>query len=123
MTKTKLMLCAAVLAASACAPTISHTPATLQTTDGSQVVVVGETIRVSPKTGYARVVASGSEWREEGTIAQGTVYAPVGFVFTLESAHVREAYLVVKDGAVAGFYLPVERAFSPISTTTKITFQ
>jgi hypothetical protein len=36
-------------------------------------------------------------------------------VFTIEGAHIHEAYLVVDAGdQLVGFYLPAEQAFSPM---------
>jgi hypothetical protein len=48
-----------------------------------------------------------------GRTSEGDVYKPVGRVFTVEGAHIHEAYLVLVGNRLVGFYLPVERAFAP----------
>ncbi len=64
-------------------------------------------------TGYVRRLKKGSGWTKVGRLPQGDVYQPRNDVFTLEGAHIHEAYLVIEDGVLVGFYLPAERAFSP----------
>jgi predicted acetyltransferase len=48
-----------------------------------------------------------------GRSQEGQVYKPVDGVFTVEGAQVHEAHLVLEGDRLVGFYLPVERAFSP----------
>ncbi len=74
-------------------------------------------------TGYTRSVKAGSQWLQVGMIAEGTVFKPYRDVFTLEGAHVHEAYLVVRNGVLVGFYLPAERSFSPLKQQITVTFQ
>jgi len=99
--------CAAELARAPVAftPVASGEPRTLR---------VRETVSVTPSTGYTRVIKAGSTWRLAGSLPQGEVYRPVGDVFTVEGAHVHEAYLVVARGKVVGFYLSGEGAFAPL---------
>ena len=66
-------------------------------------------------SGYVRSVPAGTEFVEIGSTPQGRVYRPANTVFTIEGAHMHEAHPVVKDGRVVGFYLPVEKSFSPLS--------
>ncbi|MFX8297360.1 hypothetical protein ABTL30_20295, partial [Acinetobacter baumannii] len=56
-----------------------------------------------------------------GTVPQGVVYRPVGTIFTIEGRQVHEAYLVIADQRLVGFYLPGEQAYSPLSTAVPIT--
>lgn len=65
-------------------------------------------------SGYKRAIAQGSVWKLAGTVAQGEVYIPIKTVFTVQGAHSHEAYLVVDKGKLTGFYLPVEKAYSPL---------
>jgi len=51
---------------------------------------------------------------------QGTGSTSVGGVFTVEGAHVHEAWPVVSVGELVGFYLPVEKAFMPLANRTPI---
>ena len=72
--------------------------------------------------GYARTLAPGSRWQDVGKVDQGEVYRPYHDVFTIEGAHVHEAYLVVADERLAGFYLPYEKTFSPLPNPLPISF-
>ena len=99
----------------ACAPEISRRPTTFaplaeQPADTIEVLQ-DQTVSVGP--GYDRVIGRGTTWARVGRSNEGDVYRPVGRVFTVEGAHVHEAYLVLVDDRIIGFYLPVERAFSP----------
>jgi hypothetical protein len=69
-------------------------------------------------SGYSRTVAANTEFAGVGRIGQGLVFRPVDTVLTVEGKHMHEAYAVVRDGTLVGFYLPVEKAFSPLSQTT-----
>lgn len=99
----------------ACAPEItrrptSFTPAAEHPGDTIEVL---QDQKVSVGPGYDRVIGRGTTWTKVGRSNEGDVYKPVGRVFTVEGAHVHEAYLVLAGERVVGFYLPVERAFSP----------
>lgn len=73
--------------------------------------------------GYGRLIPAKTEFIEVGRLREGTVLRPTRHVLTVEGAHVHEAYLVVSDDIVVGFYLPVERAFSPLDHRVKVTFK
>lgn len=51
---------------------------------------------------------------------QGDVYRPVGTIFTIEGRKVHEAYLVIRDRTLGGFYLPGEQNYSPLSTAVAL---
>ncbi len=72
-------------------------------------------------TGYTRTLARSSIWKPAGLLPQGTVYRPAGTVFTIEGRQVHEAYLVIQDKQLIGFYLPGEQTYSPLSTAVPIT--
>jgi len=80
-------------------------------------------LSVQLRTGYTRELRTGSQWRPVGAIAEGTVYRPVNDVLTLEGAHIHEAYLVVRDDSLVGFYLPAERGFSPLTPSLPLQFK
>lgn len=99
----------------ACAPEVVRqptqlTPATEQPAGGIEVL---QEASISVGQGYTRTIPRGSAWTSVGRTAQGEVFKPVGRVFTVEGTHIYEAYLVLDGDRVVGFYLPVERAFSP----------
>ena len=47
----------------------------------------------------------------------------LGTVFTIEGANMHEAYLVLREGRVVGFYLPGERAFSALEPPAPMTYK
>jgi hypothetical protein len=71
-------------------------------------------------SGFDRTLRKDTSWTLVGAIEQGNVFASTDSVFSVEGAHVHEAYLVVNTGMLVGFYLPVERAFSPLNLTSNV---
>jgi outer membrane lipopolysaccharide assembly protein LptE/RlpB len=72
-------------------------------------------VNVSLGTGYGRVLKQGTMWHYVGRISSGDVYKTKDQVLTIEASNIYEAYIVVSSGRLVGFYLPVERTFSPVS--------
>jgi hypothetical protein len=58
-----------------------------------------------------------------GLLPQGQVFRPVGTVFTIEGANMHEAFLVIQDARLVGFYLPGEHAFAPLETGIELEFK
>lgn len=71
---------------------------------------------------YYNWMAAKSVWKPVGRVPQGAVYRPVGTIFTIEGRQVHEAYLVLNDKKLVGFYLPGEQNYSPLSTAVPLTF-
>ena len=46
-----------------------------------------------------------------GTIPEGDVYKSKDQVLSVECSNIHEAYLVISQDSVVGFYLPVEKGF------------
>lgn len=114
----------AALTLTACAA-IQHAPAQLRPLAGSaQPVprVLAQETRLTLDTGYTRTLKAGGRWRAAGTVDQGDVYRPVGDVFTVEGAHIHEAWLVVRAGMLVGFYLPAEHGYSPLGAAAPLHF-
>jgi hypothetical protein len=107
------VLGAGAMLLASCAPTVEQesTPLTPDTGKRLRLTRAAE-VRLS--TGYSTTLRAGTRWELVGTIPQGEVYRTRDQIVTLEGAHIHEGYIVVKQGALAGFYLPVERAFSPV---------
>jgi hypothetical protein len=61
--------------------------------------------------GYSRTLRKGTHWKLVGALPQGEVFKPEDQVLTLECSNIFEAYLVVSEKRLVGFYLPVERGF------------
>ena len=116
-----------VLALGACALEVKRRPALLTAVapQPTETIEVLDDVSISVGVGYQRVIPRGSAWTRVGRVAEGDVYKPLDRVFTVEGAHVHEAYLVLADDRVVGFYLPVEQAFSPApdGPNTRLAFK
>ena len=64
--------------------------------------------------GYSRILRKNSKWECVGAIDQGEVYKPINQCFTLECSNVYEAFLVIQNDNLIGFYLPVEKGFNSL---------
>ena len=115
VSKGLLVMALSALGLAACAPEIVRRPTqlTAMTEQAGDTIEIVQNASIPVGPGYERVIARGSVWRRIGRSAEGEVFKPVDRVFTIEGAHVHEAYLVLDGDRVVGFYLPVERAFSP----------
>lgn len=107
-------LCCA-LGACATAVDSTRTPFTAADTATRQEATLARDVEVDLPSGYKRHLPGGSRWRWVGSTPQGRVYRPIDTVFTIEGRNVHEAYLVLSQGALVGFYLPGEGAFSSLS--------
>ena len=112
------------LGLTACAAQIVRHPTQLTAQPGGTIEILQDA-PISVGSGYRRVISRGSVWMRIGRTAEGEVYKPVDRVFTIEGAQVHEAYLVLDGDRIVGFYLPVERAFSPArgSPDTRLSIQ
>lgn len=121
------ILTVTVLGLAACAPEVVRRPTELTPATGGPggTIEVLADLPITVGPGYSRVIRKGSVWTRVGRSGEGEVYKPIDRVFTVEGAHVHEAYLVLDGERVVGFYLPVERAFSPVSSgsETRLSFQ
>lgn len=91
---------------------VAHQPAVMQPLSGGERLTLASDVQVRLATSYERTLKQGSQWSRVGQLAQGDVLRPYQHVLTVEGSHVHEAWIVVKDGNLVGFYLPAERAFS-----------
>lgn len=125
MTTGSPLLLACLLAALAGCAHVVQTPASFTlgpAAEGTQAQQLAQQLDIDFDTGYRRTIRAGSQWLQVGSIPQGAVYKPFQDVFTLEGAHMHEAYLVVQKDRLVGFYLPAERAFSPLRQQLSIAF-
>lgn len=84
---------------------------------------VEATVTGRPTHGEPRSVRAGSRWLEFGTIAEGTVYKPLGTVMTVEGINISEAYIVVRNRSWVGFWLPVEKEFVQLEQVAPVTLR
>jgi hypothetical protein len=118
-----LLRAGSLFLAAGCAHEVVRQPATLAAAPSSEVVEVQQEVEIALDSGYSRRLMRSSRWTQAGTLPQGQAYKSVGGVFTVEGAHVHEAWLVVSGGELVGFYLPVEKAFVPQSARARIEFK
>jgi hypothetical protein len=119
MKKSKLLIAAAVVILSGCVAEVLREPVTLLAANPQmgKRYVTAQVVQIMLDSGYQRTINSGTEFEEIGTIQQGRVLRPLNSAFTIEGTHMHEAFPVVSNGRVVGFYLPVEKAYSPLSLT------
>lgn len=99
---------------SGCAPSIVLTPVELSPPPGdaeASTFRLDRNVPIEFSTGYRRTLKRGTRWQLVGSLEEGEVFEPMDSVFTVEGRHIREAYIVVRDDELVGFYLPVEDAF------------
>jgi hypothetical protein len=119
------LLLVAIALAAGCASEVVRQPAALQAAPAGATKGYVTTRQTDFRldSGYERSIAAGTEFEEVGAIPQGRVLKPRIAVLTVEGAHVHEAYAVVTDGRLVGFYLPVERAFAPLALPVNLPLE
>ncbi len=122
MSKRRLGIVLIALCFQACAPAVVQQPTELTPGAGKSFRLTRET-DPSLSVGSAKTLRAGTRWELVGTIAQGEVYRTRDQVVTVKSDHVHEGYIVVRQGALVGFYLPVERTFSPATGSQPLSVE
>ena len=77
--------------------------------------VLEEKLEVKLPTGYTRTLQGGTSWHYVSRINYGDIYKTKDQILTIEGSNIYEAFIVVSEDQLVGFYLPVEQAFSPLS--------
>ena len=95
---------------------VKQLPAQLDTTQQRKnSFVLEKEEKIDLGTGYSRVIKAGTKWDYIGTLENGDVFNSKDQVLTVEASNIHEAYIVISSGKLVGFYLPVEKTFSPVS--------
>ena len=71
-------------------------------------------LNLDPGHGYKRKLRQGTKWNYVGNVSYGDVFRSKDQILTVEASNIHEAYIVVSSGKLVGFYLPVERSYSPL---------
>ena len=106
----------------ACAPPVTQLPT--QLTPG-----IGKSFRLTRSaeadisTGHSTTLRANTRWELVGTVSMGEVYRTRDQVVTLRGDGIHEGYIVVRQGALVGFYLPVERAFCPVAQSQPLSIE
>lgn len=120
-----LTLCVAMLALAGCM-SLSVRPTTYTPVPAATAV---QPLRLAkavaaPLTNDATVMlAEGSQWSPAGSIPQGLVYRKLGGTLMIDAKRLREAYPVVADNKLVGFYFPGESAFTPVTYATTMDLE
>ena len=79
-----------------------------------------EEITVDLDTGYGRTLRRGTTWDYVGSIREGDVFKTSDQILTIEASNIFEAYIVVSAENLVGFYLPVEKTYSPLDKSRQL---
>ena len=77
-------------------------------------------VNISLGTGYSRKLKKGTKWYYVGTISYGDVFKTHDQILTVEASNIHEAYIVISSSKIVGFYLPVEKSFSPVNNSEEL---
>lgn len=119
----RLAALAAAVTLVACAAEVVRRPTELTAAVTPGLFVLGAPVEITLDSRYRRHLAAGTELAEIGSVREGRVLKPVNAVLTVEGAHMHEAYAVVQGERLVGFYLPVEKSFSPLSQSVPLLLQ
>jgi len=82
--------------------------------------ILNDDLKVTLVSGWATPLKKGTNWRQVGKIKEGDVLTTGNQIVTVEASNLFEAYPVVDGGKVVGFFLPVERSFTPADPPVSI---
>lgn len=96
---------------------VKQIPVSLELPSESRMLLeLEEEITVNLGTGYSRTLKAKTRWDYAGRISQGDVYKTKDQIITVEASNIYEAYIVISSGKLVGFYLPIEKSFSPLDS-------
>jgi hypothetical protein len=112
-----LIVCTAIL--TGCAFDISHvrqlpisfTPSS----DAGKSFILDQNVRADLGTGFATRLKADTRWEQVGHTEYGDVFATKDQIVAVEASNIYEAQLVVSNQFITGFYLIVEKKFSPVT--------
>ncbi len=94
---------------------VTQQPATFSNACDSPPFQLTKEVKASLGTGFPTILKANTTWNQVGVIDFGKVYATKDQIVKVEASNIYEANLVVTNDALVGFYLPVEKTFSPLS--------
>jgi len=111
----KLYSLALVLLLSACSATQVRLDTQLQPTNSPALYQLQSTVKIKASNATPSTLKENTTWSKVGAIEQGIVYKTKDQVVIVNSFDVHEGYIVVNDGKVVGYYLPVEKSFVAVT--------
>lgn len=122
-----IISCFLAVLLAACAFDLVHVkqiPAKIETNQLSKTpFILEKELDVSCGTGYSTKLKQGTRWNYVGTLTYGDVYKTKDQILTVEGSNIYEAYIVVSNDKLVGFYLPVEKSYSPISKPKELNIK
>jgi len=95
---------------------VKYTPVVIKTTTKSKPMwTLTEKINVTLQSGSTTHLKLNTTWEHVGTIEQGEVYKTKDQIVTIRGPNMFEAYLVISEERIVGFYLPIEKGYARIS--------
>jgi hypothetical protein len=91
------------------APT--HFTANSKSKDGFRLLTE---VKAKLGTGFPTELHAGTQWTKAGDVTQGAVYRTADQVVKVEASNIQEAWIVVSNETLVGFYMPVEGTFAPL---------
>jgi hypothetical protein len=92
---------------------LKQEPAQFQAAATDGIWRLGRDTQIILVSGWAVKLKKDTTWRSVGRIQQGDVFATRDQIVTVEASNMYEAEPVVRDGRIVGFYLIVEKTFTP----------
>jgi hypothetical protein len=105
-----------------CAPNVRQQPTSaLQAAPIPHRIQLDEAADAHIGTGTGVDLKAGTTWQLVGSISEGDVYKPLDQALNVEGSHVHEAYAVISNSTLVGFYLPFEKTFVKASTPVPLS--
>ncbi len=88
-----------------------------------EMISITESKTILLSTGYNTSIIEGTDLKYIGDIPKGKVYKPIDSVLMIEGTNMYQAYLVLQNEQLIGFYLPASKEFSnSLTTPLKLKF-
>jgi len=102
---------------------VKQVPAAFTPVNDSPSFRLAKETKVHPGGGFATVLKADTTWNQVGVTGQGKVYTTKDQVVKVEASNIYEAYLVLSNSCLTGFYLPVEKTVVPLSSPLPLDIQ
>ena len=123
MRKCPLIIAGMISALTACTEIHIQPSKLTLSSDKSSGYVLDKSVESSPVHGWSVHLTNGSKWIDLGTTEQGQVFKPLNTVVNVPGVENFEGYIVVRSGLWVGFWLPYEKAFSPLTQPIQIALK
>ena len=94
---------------------VHQKPATLSTVHDSPSFILTNEVTASLGTGYPTTLKANTTWSQVGKTEFGNAFSTKDQIVKVEASNIHEAYVVVSNDCLIGFFLPFESSFARIS--------